>query len=146
MEINNDCIRDVLAHLVNILYLEVCSDGMHGENTKTNLYEVINQFKGKHDESDVWYSVEILNEIGYIRMKNNRPKSRIILNQQEIHHVTYAGQQFYELTKPETIWKQTKGVLTTVGVHTLEFVEKTAHDMAVKSAEVATKIALTGQA
>ena len=75
-------------------------------------------------------------------MKNNRPKSRIILNQQEIHHVTYAGQQFYELTKPETIWQETKGVLATVGVHTLEFVEKIAHDMVVKSAETATEVVM----
>lgn len=49
--------------------------------------------------------------------------------------MTYLGFQFYESIQPEPIWNKTKNIIKQVGVHSLEFIETVAHDIAVESAK-----------
>lgn len=57
--------------------------------------------------------------------------------------MTHRGHQFYESIRPEPIWNKTKSIISKVGVHTLDFIEGVAHDVAVESAKQATAIMMT---
>ena len=72
-----------------------------------------------------------------------RSKSRNGFAFVNIYNVTHRGHEFYEIIQPESIWDKTKSVVSKVGVHTLGFIECTAHDIAVESAKQAVTIAMT---
>lgn len=50
--------------------------------------------------------------------------------------------KFYESIQSEHIWDKTKSVISKVGVHTLDFIEGVARDVAVESAKQAVTISM----
>jgi len=42
------------------------------------------------------------------------------------------------------VWKQTKDIIKNAGIHTLEFIEQVAHDVAVEAAKEMVKISMGG--
>lgn len=77
-------------------------------------------------------------------MKINEECIRDILIYME-EHIIYNKKfhKFLETIKPELIWNKTKSIISKVGVHTLNFIEDIAHDVAVESAKQAVTIAMT---
>lgn len=78
-------------------------------------------------------------------MKINEECIRDILIYME-EHIDYnkkIDDKFLETIKPELIWNKTKSIISKVGVHTLNFIEDIAHDVAVESAKQAVTIAMT---
>lgn len=143
MQINEECIRDVL------LYCEDKIDYKHDMDRKmslitVSLYELNNSnLSKKYDEKDIMYSVMKLEEIGFIITSDKYPKEKSVLERCTIAEITYRGHQFLDTIKPEPIWDKTKNVIKSVGNHTLNFIESTAHDIAVETAKQAVTVMMT---
>ena len=144
MQINEECIRDILKYLIENLDISVEIDNKFNYHN-ISVLELINSpvLSEKYLEKDIIYSINILSQCGFIEGENLQKKVNVFCSMQEIHNVTYIGQRFYETIKPEKVWEKTKGVINKVGVHTLDFIETVAHDAAVESAKQAVTIAMT---
>ena len=144
MQINEECIRDILKYLIENLDISV---EYRNEFNYTNItvLELINSpaLSGKYLEKDIIYSVNILSQCRFIEGEKLQDKENEYCSKQVIKNVTYAGQRFYETIKPEKVWEKTKSVINKVGVHTLDFIETVAHDAVVESAKQAVTVAMT---
>lgn len=135
MSINEDCIRDVLQYLIQNLNIEF-NENNQFKYSKISLQTLIEYFKNAYSKEDIVYSVNLLMQTHYIEGKDKQSKpTPTTVSAVMIYDVTYAGHQFYEAVKPESIWVQTKKVIKQVGTHTLIFIETTAHDIAIEYAK-----------
>lgn len=142
MTINENCIRDILKYLVENLEITIET---HNRFTYCNIsvYRLIEElYPSKYTKEDIVYSVNILANLSFIEGEQLSDKVNVSCSFQTINNVTYRGQKFYECIKPEPIWNKTKNIVSKVGVHTLEFIERIAHDVIVESAKEATSIVL----
>lgn len=143
MQINLDCLKDVLLFCVdNIDYEEV------GDNTWTTnpvsletLYTAL--ATKKYSRKDIMRSVLKLKESHYISVLKFYPENKPYLDSCSIDDVTMRGYQFAETIRGATIWEKTKSVASRVGNHTLSFIEDVAHDVAVESAKQAITVMMT---
>ena len=103
------------------------------------------EFDNKYSREDVWYSIYNLSQDRFIETNDICKQSLNGFAFVEIYNVTHRGHQFYETIQPETIWNKTKSVVSKVGVHTLNFIEGTAHNIAVESAKQAITIVMASQ-
>lgn len=142
MKLNNECIRDVLAYLIENLTINI--DETNAEFNKIGTREVMNKLCSKYSKEDIWYSVFTMFETNYITVETNMLNNNV-LSRQLIVNVTYNGHQFYELTKPEDVWRKTQSIIKKVGGGTLEFVKEVAHDVAVASAKAAVTVSFGQQ-
>lgn len=141
MRINEDCIREVLKHLVETLTLNIKDN--KGDFNNVSMLSVMKKFDDTYSREDVWYSIYNLAQDRFIEANNIREQSRNGFAFVNIYNVTHRGHQFYESIRPEPIWNKTKSIISKVGVHTLDFIEGVAHDVAVESAKQATAIMMT---
>ena len=129
MKLNPDCIRDIL------LFLEENLEIKDGSFTAVSL-QTLEDSLTAYSKEDIFYSVYNLREIHYIEgrfMGADNLKMYVC----HIENITYAGHQFLDSVRPETVWNQTKSIIKKMGIHTLEFIESVAHDVAVESAKQA---------
>lgn len=137
MKINHDCIRDVLLYLEENLKIE-------GHVFIPITLKMLQDNLTDYSAEDVFYSVYNLHQIRFIEGRiNNVSNMKMMFC--EIENITYAGHRFLATVKPEPIWTKTKSIVTKIGVHTLDFIEGVAHDVAVESAKQAVTIAMTAQ-
>lgn len=134
MKLNEECIRDILFYLEDSL---VIKDGK--EFSTITLNQLQEALSDKYAKDDVFYSVYNLHEIHFIegRIKDINDMKMFFC---EINNITYLGHQFLNTVRPEPIWDKTKNVVAKVGNHTLGFIEKVAHDIAVESAKQAVAV------
>lgn len=145
MQINSDCIREILKYLVENLEIEV-ENNLRFTYNNISVMQIIKTLEPEgYTKEDIVYSVNILANLHFIEGHQLTDKNKVSFAFQEINNVTYRGQQFYENTKPEPIWNKTKTIATKVGVHTLEFIESIAHDAVVESSKEATKLFVAKQ-
>lgn len=138
MKINEDCIRDILSYLVDNLTLKINNN--KGDFDSISLLSLMKNFEEKYSKEDIWYSVYNLSQDRFIETNDIRTQSRNGFVFVDIYNVTHRGHQFNETIQPPTIWDKTKSVVSKIGVHTLGFIEGTAHDIAVESAKQAVTI------
>ena len=81
------------------------------------------------------YSIIKLEECRFIKIISKFPTNRPYLEQCVIEDVTMNGYQFLEAVHDDTIWEKTKSIAKSVGNHAINFIESTAHDIAVESAK-----------
>ena len=141
MKINEECIRDVLSYLVDNLTIQISNN--RGDFNSISLLSLMKNFEEKYSTEDVWYHIYNLSQDGFIETSDVRKQSRNGFAFVDIYNVTHRGHQFNEIIQPPTIWNKTKSVISKVGIHTLDFIENTAHDIAVESAKQAIVIAMT---
>lgn len=134
MKINHDCIRDILLYLEENLKIE--GHVFLSINLKT-LQDNLPEYSAE----DVFYSVYNLHQIRFIEGRINNVSNMKMLFC-EIENITYSGHRFLATIKPEPIWSKTKTIVSKIGVHTLDFIEGVAHDVAVESAKQAVTIAM----
>ncbi len=144
MKINDDCVRDILKYLVENLTIKLTDT--KGDFNKLSVHKVISHFSETYSREDVWYSLYNLEQEQYIETNGIRKHSVVGLAFADIFNVTHKGHNFYEIIQPQSVWDKTKSVLSKVGIHTLNFVESVAHDIAVETAKEIIKITITGQA
>lgn len=139
MQINEDCIRDVLGYIIKNIDYKKEHNKMHV--VEVSLLKMYNDemLPTKYEEKEIMYSVLKLLEIHFIKVSDIFPVNKSVIERCTICEVTYAGHKFYETIQPEPIWKQTKSIIGKIGNHTLGFIETVAHDVAVESAKEAVK-------
>lgn len=93
-------------------------------------------------KKDIAYSILKLLEINFIKASEVSPENAGVIQKCEVYEVTYLGHKFYESIQSEHIWDKTKSVISKVGVHTLDFIEGVARDVAVESAKQAVTISM----
>lgn len=138
MKINEDCIRDILIYLTDNLKVEVEVLENHAHFEKIYANTVIRALDAEYDKENVWYSLYNLAELGYIEgmdVNEIRKNNGHNFSSMHIFNVSFRGHQFLETIRPETVWEQTKNIVSRVGVHTLGFIEDTAQKVAVESAK-----------
>lgn len=142
MQINEDCIRDVLGYIIkNVDYRKEKDKYYVIEVSLLQLYRDESLSK-KYEEKDIMYSVLKLLEIQFIKVSDIFPVNKSIIERCKICEVTYAGHNFYSTIQPESIWKKTKSIIGKIGNHTLSFIETVANDVAIESAKQAITITM----
>lgn len=140
MNINIDCLKDVLQYCVDNIDYEEDGDSW---NTKcVNLYMMYDSPDLKYDKKDIMRSVLKLDECGFIKVSTKFPNNKPYLERCSIEDVTFRGYQFIESVREPTIWSRTKSIAAKVGNHTLGFIEGIAHDVAVEAGKEAIKVAM----
>lgn len=129
MKLNTDCIRDTLLYLEESLEID---NRNFTSITLTTLQEKLS----KYSAEDVFYTIYNLSEARFVDCKWGVITSENFRHC-DISNITYRGHQFLESVRPETIWQKTKTVASKVGVHTLEFIESVAREVAVELAKQA---------
>ena len=132
MQMNLECIKDVLLYCVN--NIKIKKVGNDWKIDKVNLETLYNA-----DE------LKKYDQCHYISIFSCFPENGAILKRCSIDDVTIDGHKFIDSVKEPTIWNKTKSIINKVGNHTLEFVESVAHDVAVESAKELVKGTITGQ-
>jgi len=132
MKLNTDCIRDVLLYLEENLRID---NRIYAGITLTTLQEKLSNYSS----DDVFYTVDNLRQAGFIDCQFGKITDGNFRHC-SIYNITYQGHQFLESIRPETIWKKTKSVISTVGVHALSFIENVAHDVAVETSKQAISV------
>lgn len=136
MKLNPDCIRDILLYLEENLKIEDNSFSAISLNT---LEDNLTQYS----KEDIFYSVYNLKEIHFIE-GIFRGADNCIMYICLIENITYAGHQFLDSVRPETVWKQTKSIIKQIGVHTLGFIESVARDVIVEMGKQAVITSMGG--
>lgn len=144
MKLNEDCIRDTLSILVNELIFIIDKKYNKVEFGKLTFFDIKNEFN-QYTNEDICQSLYILAQNNYIRGKHLLDMNGQLLSTIYVNEVTYIGYQFYESIQPEPIWQKTKTILKHVGVHSLNFIESVAHDVAVECAKQIIPIIVSNQ-
>lgn len=134
MKLNEDCLRDTLILLVDNLQIFIDKKYKTVEFGKLSVLQIAEELP-EYSLEDVFQSLYILSQNNYVKGINNVYVNGQPLSNIYITEVTYLGFQFYESIQPEPLWNKTKNIIKQVGVHSLEFIETVAHDIAVESAK-----------
>lgn len=131
MNLNIDCIRDVLIYCADKIDVEKELDGSWNVRYEDlhSLYQ--SELKNKYEEKEIMYAVSKLYECGFIIIQNRIPPKSIYMEFCSIIDVTYQGHQFLNSIKEPTAWEKTKDIASKVGNYTLKFIEDTAQKIAV---------------
>ncbi len=134
MQINLDCLKDVLLYCVDNIDYQETDDSW---TTKcVNLYMMYDSSELKdYDRKDIMRSVLKLMECNFITVSTYFPPNKPYLERCTIDDITMRGYQFINSVKESSIWEKTKLVAKKAGNHTLSFVEGVAHDIAVEGAK-----------
>nr|DAU18430.1 MAG TPA: Flagellin, PadR, transcription factor, DNA.8A [Bacteriophage sp.] len=145
MEINNDCIRDILKYCVkNIDYIEYSVNSWREKSV--SLHQLYSDEKlKKYEKKVIMYSVKKLYENNFIVVNNITPtgKEKEYIENCYIVDVTIDGHNFYNSIKDDTVWNKTKNIISRAGNHTLKFIEDTAQMVAVASAKQMVTVMMT---
>lgn len=130
MEMNIDCIRDILSFIVDTQTID--------DNLTIVPIQVNDIYDGEklknYSKQEIFYSLTLLKEGGYILCTSSSYSNVVVLF--EVIRITYKGHTFYESIREQTVWEQAKSAAKQVGNHTLEFIESIAHDVAVEGAKM----------
>lgn len=143
MQLNEECCRDILKYLIENLKIQYDPDCSKIVFMGISTEMIIDNIESKdYLAEDIIYSICMLSECHFIDGINLNWQIALNAGEQVIFSVTYSGQKFYESIKSQSIWNKTKGIISQVGVHSLDFVEGVAHDVAVESAKQAVTISM----
>lgn len=108
MKLNHNCIRDVLLQLEKML---VCSQehACFCFNTVT-IDELYESFSGEYSKEDIFYVVYNLTQAEYIESHFSTANSFIIGC--SISNITYSGHEFLSNIRDDSVWKNTKNVVS----------------------------------
>lgn len=133
MKLNYDCIRDVLLELEeNLTIEEISYDLGKGKETKFE-FSFINidrlaelERLKKYSKKDIFYSINKLEEAGYI-IADSIPGDDSL--NYLICDITYAGHEFLQSIKPETVWDDVKNITSKVGTISIPIISSIASNV-----------------
>jgi hypothetical protein len=140
MELNVDCMRDILIYLSQNLTGE--RDRNYVTFNQIDLLKISNDMSDKYDAVTIWYSTKMLDECNYI-VCDTRTVTHGQLAYFYVTGMTYQGHKFLESILPQPIWEKTKSIISKVGSHSLSFVEDTAQKVAIESAKQIITVVMT---
>lgn len=133
MKLNYDCVRDVLLELEENLTIEEVSYDL-GEGEETELTFSFIDIKRlaaferlkKYSKKDICYSVNKLNEAGYISAE---PIPGDDLSDYLISDITYVGHEFLQSIKSDSVWNHVKDVSKKAGAMSFPVISSIASNI-----------------
>lgn len=134
MKLNYDCMRDIL------LFYE---ENLDGENDFRG-YDTFANLKTPYDETEVYYSIEALYDLGYIDIRSNTPQKPLMSKMSgrvsytpervrrahingenaRVNRITIAGHDYLNSVRDPKIWGEfKKKVLPSLGEASLDLVK-----------------------
>lgn len=114
MKLNPDCVRDTLLYLEEQLTIN-CKNNNFESITLHQLTEgMLQKYKDKYSEEDIWYTVYNLKQIRFIERRINDAKNHKMMFC-DIENITWYGHQFLSSVRPDTIWEATKKKAKEIG-------------------------------
>ena len=122
MKLNLNCIRDTMLTIEALHRVFLNNEGKieKGSLSLSELYGALPQ----HSKEDIFYSVYNLDQAGYLSVSIQWLGTCV--NNCVINHMTYEGHEFLEKIRPDTIWRETKSILSKFGNFGLQTVSKIA--------------------
>ena len=114
MQLNPDCVRDIL------LYLEEKLTILDGNKfSKVELKDIYEAFENTYSKEDIFYSVYNLHQIRFIegRIENVTNQKMFFC---EIENISWNGHQFLNTVRPKSIWDATKTKAKQIGGMSLQ--------------------------
>lgn len=113
MKLNNECVRDTLLYLEDKLTLNFQQRTFNFVNVKTLIEEMmITHISYESDE--IWYVVYHLKQAGFIEGRfENAARGKMYVC--EIESITWAGHQFLDSIRPDTVWDAVKATFDRMG-------------------------------
>lgn len=130
MQLNLDCIKDVLLYLIDNIEYEECGDTWKVKPISLNtLYQTI--ALDDYSKTDIMRSTLQLIRCGYITCMYYSPQDKPYLDECMVDDVTFKGYQFAEAVREPTIWDKVKSTISECGNHTFKFIQSAALEIAI---------------
>lgn len=122
MQLNRECMRDVLLRIESDLFLHAQDDGLIATSVIW-LNDLANALP-EYSIEDVCYSIMMLDEAGYIHATFKKASGGIYSCR--INNMTFAGHEFLDRIRDTERWRKVKTVLGAVRDYSLSAIAATA--------------------
>lgn len=126
MKLNHNCVRDVLLLLESEPNVVTNSDG-NVEFVGTWFADICEKVP-QYLQEDIFYTLSKLEEGGYINMSVQWAGGE--LNECCINFITFAGHEFIEKIRQDSVWKKTLKIAGEVGIFSLKMLAKISESVA----------------
>ena len=126
MELNADCVRDVMKYLEVVPYVTLTDDGAiaYRRVQFSDICEALESYS----ETVVFYTLSNLEQAGFIDMDEQWGGGGLYAC--SVNFITYEGHEFLEKIKADATWEKTKSIAGKVGNFGLQMVAKIAEGVA----------------
>lgn len=119
MELNNDCVRDVLLSCEELLKMD--EEGYMNSLSHEELEQVLPNYKTE----DIIYTVVKLKEAGFLDVKVTRASGNILVDVR-INDITFTGHEFLNDIRDDDNWKKVKDIAKSVGAFSINMIAQIA--------------------
>lgn len=125
MKLDHNCVRDVLLFLEKAPYITINADD-DIEFSAVCLDEIYTAIP-KYPNEMIFYTLFELNDGGYINIDTFGGDD--VITNCCVNYITYAGHEFLEKIRPDSIWKQTLNIACKVGNFGIPLLGKIAESL-----------------
>lgn len=119
MELNKDCVRDVLLSCEELLKMD--EEGYMNSLSHEELEQVLPNYKTE----DIIYTVVKLKEAGFLDVKVTRASGNILVDVR-INDITFTGHEFLNDIRDNDNWKKVKDIAKSVGAFSINMIAQIA--------------------
>lgn len=119
MELNKDCVRDVLLSCEELLKMD--EDGYMNSLSHEELEQVLPNYKTE----DIIYTVVKLKEAGFLDVKVTRASGNILVDVR-VYDITFNGHEFLNDIRDDDNWKKVKDISKSVGAFSINMIAQIA--------------------
>lgn len=119
MELNKDCVRDVLLSCEELLKMD--EEGYMNSLSHEELEQVLPNYKTE----DIIYTVVKLKEAGFLDVKVTRASGNILVDVR-INDITFTGYEFLNDIRDDNNWKKVKEIAKSVGAFSINMIAQIA--------------------
>ena len=119
MELNKDCVRDVLLSCEELLKMD--EEGYMNSLSHEELEQVLLNYKTE----DIIYTVVKLKEAGFLDVKVTRASGNILVDVR-IYDITFTGHEFLNDIRDDNNWKKVKEIAKSVGAFSINMIAQIA--------------------
>ena len=119
MELNKDCVRDVLLSCEELLKMD--EEGYMNSLSHEELEQVLPNYKTE----DIIYTVVKLKEAGFLDVKVTKASGNILVDVR-INDITFTGHEFLNDIRDDNNWKKVKEIAKSVGAFSINMIAQIA--------------------
>ena len=119
MELNKDCVRDVLLSCEELLKMD--EDGYMNSLSHEELEQVLPNYKTE----GIIYTVVKLKEAGFLDVKVTRASGNILVDVR-VYDITFNGHEFLNDIRDDDNWKKVKDISKSVGAFSINMIAQIA--------------------
>lgn len=119
MELNKDCVRDVLLSCEELLKID--EDGYMNSLSHEELGQALPNYKTE----DIIYTVVKLKEAGFLDVKVTKAFGNILVDVR-IYDITFNGHEFLNDIRDDKNWKKVKDIAKAVGAFSINMIAQIA--------------------